>query len=107
MRIGIFVLAAGREAGGPETYEVELIRALAAIDRENEYVVYCTSAAAAAAIGALQGNFACHVLTPALRAVSVAVTLPRRLVSDRIDFFHATYAPPPFASRPFGFPPFC
>lgn len=36
MRIGLFVLMAGRQAGGPETYEVELIRALAAIDRRNE-----------------------------------------------------------------------
>ena len=51
MRIGVLVLMAGREAGGPETYEVEMLRALAAIDRDNEYVVYCTGEEAPRAIG--------------------------------------------------------
>ena len=34
MRIGIFVVMAGRQAGGPETYECSLIRGLAKIDKE-------------------------------------------------------------------------
>ncbi len=107
MRIGIFVLAAGRQAGGPETYEVQLVRALGAIDAENEYFVYCTSVEAAAVFGALPPNFTVRVLRPALRALSVAATLPRWMAADGIDFFHCTYAAPPFPTRPFLFTMHC
>jgi len=92
MRIGIFVLAAGRTAGGPETYEVQLIRALAGIDSVNSYFVYCTSQDAAEAIGPLPDNFTYRVLRPSVRFVSVAITLPRWMARDGVDFFHATYA---------------
>jgi glycosyltransferase involved in cell wall biosynthesis len=107
MRIGIFVLMAGRQAGGPETYEVELIRALAAIDRRNEYVIYCTTPAAVAAIGVTQENVSYRVLEPALRAIAVAVTLPARLVRDGIDFFHSTFTPPPFFTKDLVFTMHC
>jgi glycosyltransferase involved in cell wall biosynthesis len=107
MRIGIFVLMAGREAGGPETYEVELIRALAAIDRHNEYVVYCTTPAAIPAIGVTQENVTYRVLGPALRAIAVAVTLPALLVRDGIDFFHSTFTPPPFFTKELVFTMHC
>jgi glycosyltransferase involved in cell wall biosynthesis len=107
MRIGIFVLAAGRRAGGPETYEVQLIRALAGLDGSNEYFLYCTSAAAASALGSLRPNFAVRVLRPGLRALSVGVTLPRWMAADGVEFFHATYAPPPRPNRPFLFTMHC
>jgi glycosyltransferase involved in cell wall biosynthesis len=107
MRIGIFILAAGRQAGGPEIYEVQLIRALARIDPSNDYLVYCTSPEAAAAVGPLPRNFTVRVLRPALRTLSVALTLPRFLAADRVDFFHSTYAPPPFPNRPFLFTMHC
>ena len=99
MRIGLFVLMAGRQAGGPETYEVELIRALAAIDRQNEYVVYCTTPAAVPAIGVEQENVTYRVLGPRLRSIAVGVTLPALLVRDGIDFFHSTFTPPPFFTK--------
>jgi glycosyltransferase involved in cell wall biosynthesis len=107
MRIGIFVLAAGRGAGGPETYEVELVRALAGIDKVNEYFVYCTSPEAVAAIGVKQENFICRQLTPSLRAISVAATLPRWMSADGLDFFHSTYAAPPFPNKRFLFTMHC
>jgi glycosyltransferase involved in cell wall biosynthesis len=91
---------AGREAGGPETYEVEMLRALAQIDRANEYVVYCTGDEAPRAIGVQQDNLRYHVLQPASRAISLTVTLPALLVRDGIDFLHSTFTPPPFAVRP-------
>lgn len=100
MRIGVLVLMAGREAGGPETYEVEMLRALASIDRDNEYVVYCTGDEAPRAIGITQDNFRYHVLAPRSRAVSLTLSLPARLVRDGIDFLHSTFTPPPFAVRP-------
>jgi glycosyltransferase involved in cell wall biosynthesis len=107
MRIGVFVLMAGREAGGPETYEVELLRAIARIDRVNEYVVYCTTPAAVDAVGVTQENVRYHVLRPGPRAVGVAVGLPLRLVKDGIDFFHATFTPPPVFTRPLVFTMHC
>jgi glycosyltransferase involved in cell wall biosynthesis len=107
MRIGIFVLMAGREAGGPETYEVELVRALAAIDRANEYIVYCTTPAAVSAIGVQQDNVGYRVLGPALRAVAVGVTLPALIVRDGIDVLHATFTPPPFFTKQLVFTMHC
>jgi glycosyltransferase involved in cell wall biosynthesis len=107
MRIGIFVLAAGRTAGGPETYEVQLIRALARIDSADAFFIYSTSRDAAAAIGPLPDNFTFRVLRPAVRAVAVSITLPRWMASDGVDFFHATYAPPPVPNRPFLFTMHC
>ena len=107
MKIGILALAAGRQAGGPETYEVELIRGLAKLDRENEYFVYCTSPEAVSAIGVRQDNFKLRALRPSWRVVSVSWTLPRWMASDGLDFFHSTYAPPPLPNKPFLFTMHC
>ncbi len=57
MRIGVFVVMAGRKAGGPETYELCLLRGLAKIDRSNEYHVFCLSDKSRASIGINQDNF--------------------------------------------------
>jgi glycosyltransferase involved in cell wall biosynthesis len=107
MRIGMFVLMAGREAGGPETYEVELTRALAAIDRRNEYVIYCTTPAAIDAIGVRQENVSYRLLRPSIRAVSVSLTMPMQMVKDGIDFFHATFTPPPVFTKQLVFTMHC
>lgn len=100
MRIGILVLMAGRAAGGPETYEVELLRALAAIDQKNEYIVYCTGPEAPAAIGIQQHNFRYHLLQPPIRPLSIAVTLPWQLKLDGVDLLHSTFTPPPLTVTP-------
>lgn len=107
MRIGISVIMAGRSAGGPETYEVQLVRALAAIDRKNEYIVYMTTPEAQTAIGVEQANFRYHLLQPGSRLVSLSVTLPYLLARDQVDLYHATFTPPPFATRPLVFTVHC
>jgi glycosyltransferase involved in cell wall biosynthesis len=99
MRIGILPLAAGRRAGGPETYEVQVTRALARIDKVNEYFLYCPDQAAAEAIGVQQENFVYRILRPSCRPLSIALTLPAWLKKDGINLFHATYAPPPFLNQ--------
>lgn len=99
MRIGIFVAEAGRSAGGPETYEIHLLRALAELDKRNEYIVYCTHQGAVDAIGVQQDNFAYRVLQPASRWISVPVSLPAMLVRDGVKFFHATMVPPPLSPK--------
>jgi glycosyltransferase involved in cell wall biosynthesis len=107
MKIGILVLAAGRSAGGPETYEVELVRALAEADGANEYLIYCASSEAANAFGRLPGNFTRRVLRPNFRPAALAFTLPRWLAADGVDLLHATYAPPPAPRVPLLFTMHC
>lgn len=101
MRVGVFVAAAGRRGGGPETYEVEMLRALAALDRENEYFVYCTGKGARTAIGINQPNFHMRVLWPSARWLSISISLPLMMMLDRLDFYHATMVPPPWSPKPF------
>jgi glycosyltransferase involved in cell wall biosynthesis len=97
MRIGLLVLMAGREAGGPDTYEVQLIRALARLDERNDYFVYCTGNEALRAIDVRQDNFHFRLLRPGIRALSVAVTLPALLKKDGVQLLHSTFTPPPYA----------
>src|SRR5262245_33717485 len=101
MKIGIFVVDVGRNGGGLETYEVELVRALAAVDTRNEYVIYCMNATARDAFAIQQPNVTYRVLRPSSPWVSLPVTLPIQLVQDRVDFFHATMVPPPIVKTPY------
>ena len=101
MRIGVFVVDVGNDGAGLETYQVGLIRGLAAIDSENEYIIYCTHPNAAAAIGVEQPNFTYRVLRPSSRWLSLPVSLPAALVRDGVDFYHATMVPPPWSPKPY------
>jgi glycosyltransferase involved in cell wall biosynthesis len=101
MRIGIFVVTPGRQGGGPETYEIQLLRALAKLDQTNEYIVYATHAEAISAIGVKQPNFRYRILRPNARWISIPVSLPAMLVKDGVDFFHATMVPPPLSPKPY------
>jgi glycosyltransferase involved in cell wall biosynthesis len=94
---------AGRQAGGPETYEHCLVRALAEVAPRNEYYVYCLSRPAADSFGAARANVRYHVLWPRLRWVSIAAILPIALRAAKLDVFHATFVPPPFAVRDYVF----
>lgn len=107
MRIGIFILMAGREAGGPEIYEVELLRALARLNHHDEFFIYCHGAEAIPAIGIEQANFTYRVLRPRIRALSMTVTLPVLLQADRVDLMHATFTPPPLVTKPLVFTMHC
>jgi glycosyltransferase involved in cell wall biosynthesis len=91
---------AGRNAGGPETYEVELIRALSKLDPKNEYIIYCTGPEAKRAIAVEQANFVYRVLAPPVRTLSVGIMLPFMLARDGVDFYHATFTPPPYSRTP-------
>lgn len=97
MRVGVFVAMAGRQAAGPETYEVSLVRALAELDRSNEYHIFCLSHEARSAFAIEQHNFRFHVLWPPTRWVSVPLTLPLAMKASGIDVLHATFIPPPLS----------
>ncbi len=96
MRIGIFVVMAGRQAGGPETYEHGLVRALAEIDKRNEYHVFCLHHRAVQSFRTAQENIQYHVLRPQIRWMSVSAVLPLAMMRSGVDLLHATFIPPPY-----------
>lgn len=89
---------AGRQAAGPETYEINLVRSIAAMDRKNEFHVFCLSREAAESFALRQDNVHYHVLWPNVRWASIPVSLPIELFAQRVDIFHATFIPPPVSS---------
>jgi glycosyltransferase involved in cell wall biosynthesis len=103
VRFGIFVIMAGREAGGPETYELELVRAFAALEQQHEYHIFCTHAAAAESFRLRQANVHYHVLWPSLRWVSLLTSLPLVIGRSGLDMLHATFVPPPWSPTAYVF----
>lgn len=103
MRIGIFLVMAGRKAGGPETYEQGLVRSLAEIDHANEYHLFCLSGGAARSFRLSQGNISYHVLRPGIRWISIPLVLPLAIRHSGIDFLHATFVPPPYCPTEYVF----
>jgi len=88
MRIGIGAILG--TLGGPATYARELIRALARIDRENEYVVITD---VPDAVGECGPNVRCveaALPTALLTPVWDHVLIPRILRRHQIDLYHGT-----------------
>jgi glycosyltransferase involved in cell wall biosynthesis len=96
VKIGYFSALAGLQAGGPETYDTRLARALAEIDRNNDYTIYSVNDAAIESYGIARENFRHHTLRPSSRWISIPVSLPVELLRRPVDVFHATYVPPPW-----------
>lgn len=107
MKIGMFLGSAGSSSGGPERYEVELVRNLAAIDHENEYELACLFADGPQRIGVDQDNFCYRVLQPRSRMVSMLTSLPWAMLRSDAQVWHATYVPPPFSPRGYIFTLVC
>ncbi len=99
MRIGLLLLAAGRKAGGPETYEVQLVHALARLAPETDFFIYVTNEEARAAIGIEQSNLHYRLLRPENRWIALSWGIRRRMQQDAIQLLHCTYAPPLFGAR--------
>lgn len=119
MRVGIFVVMAGREAGGPETYEHCLVRALAALGGNDDLRVFCLDQRARESFKPdtpdtpAGAGVSYHVLRPSMqwgpwgRWVSITATLPWRLWRGGIDLLHATFIPPPFSPARYVFTMHC
>lgn len=107
MRIGIFPVMAGSQAGGPETYEHCLVRCLAQISPDDEFHVFCVSENARLSFQCQRENIFYHVLKPSIRWISIPFSLPISLYQHQIDFFHATFIPPPVARQNFVFTMHC
>ena len=92
-------MMAGRRAGGPETYEVNLLQALCSISPAPELQVYCLSRAAAATLAPSASAATFHIIRPSARWISIPFTLPLKLLGSKIDLLHATFTPPPVSPK--------
>jgi len=93
MRIGINAMLLGPQDSGVELYIRGLVRALAAVDTENEYVIYAGGEAGEVDVS---GNPRFRVVRvgPAryvrsMRILWEQVRLPQRVREDRVDVLHA------------------
>jgi glycosyltransferase involved in cell wall biosynthesis len=99
MNVAIFAAMTGRQAGGPESYELELIKALS-LAAGNAYSIYCVNPEARKVFRNISPALSVHTLWPRFRWISFTTTLPLSLWLRRPDVFHATYvAPPVFPGR--------
>src|SRR5579859_4523729 len=103
MRIGIFAPMTGRQSGGPETYELQLVRALSSLDSNHGFAVYCANKTAAASFREISSKLSVVALRPNMRWISFSLTLPLELMRRPPDFLHATYVAPPYLPCKFVF----
>lgn len=94
MKVALFLANAGKNSGGPEIYDVELMRALARIDQRNEYHAFFLFPGGPAAVGPRPDNVFYHVLQPSSAVVSLAASLPLALSRLQPDAVHSTFVPP-------------
>lgn len=106
-KVAIFPVMSGRNGGGPETYERELVRGLSVHDHETDYRITCLNSAAAAALETGKPNFRSHVIPGGMRPLAMAAGLPWVLKRESIDFMHAAYIPPPWSPVPYVFTLHC
>ncbi|HEU0009905.1 MAG TPA: glycosyltransferase family 1 protein [Verrucomicrobiae bacterium] len=102
MKIGLFALETGRNVGGLEVYETELIRALARVDAVNDYRIFCLNQRVPEILDLHAPNFQ-FVVHPVHRVKGVLWDAPRAMARARLDLFHALFVPPPFTSIPYVF----
>lgn len=106
-RIGLFFGSAGSNSGGPERYETELLRGLAAADSTNAYEVFCLFEGGPKKIGVTAPNVRYHVLQPQIRPLAMMTSLPLALRRHALDVLHATFLPPPLSPHPYMFTLVC
>jgi len=106
VRIGLEVTAAVRQRGGIGRYVRELLRALAALDSENEYsLFFATNNRDAGALPALPANFRArrlpfHDIWLARVWQRLRVPLPVELITGRVDVYHSPdFTLPPTLGR--------
>lgn len=105
--IAIFPVMSGRSGGGPETYERELVHALAALDAETRYQVLCLTEAAARTLRPDAPNFEQHILPGRIRPIAMSAGLNWALRRHGARLMHAAYIAPPFCIRPYVFTLHC
>jgi len=75
VHIAIDAHSVGTQLGGNETYAINLIEALAEIDRENQYTLYVTKQQALERFADRWPNFAVRLTRPHTPLVRIPLTL--------------------------------
>jgi glycosyltransferase involved in cell wall biosynthesis len=96
MNISIFPPMIGRQSGGPETYDLQLIHALRALNDSHNYDVYCINQQGSNIVRESVPDVTVHTLHPGIRWISVPFVLPLHLLRRPVDIVHATYVAPPY-----------
>ena len=100
MRIAIDAHSVGAKLGGNESYALNLIEALAQIDRVNEYILYVTTAEAFDRFQGRWSNFKVHTTRPHTPLIRIPLTLSAELRKNPVDVLHVQFTAPPFCPCP-------
>ena len=100
MRIAIDAHSVGSQLAGNETYAVNLIEALAAVDQSNQYTLYVTRQSAIDRFANRWPNFNVKRTVPHTPLVRIPVTLSAELRRNPVDVLHVQYTAPPLAPCP-------
>jgi len=95
MKVGIDIHSIGSHKGGNETYYRELIKELADVGSDHDFLLYYTHAETAQQVPA-HHRFTLKRLSPANPLLRIPVGIPQRASADRLDLYHAQFIVPPF-----------
>lgn len=90
----------GAKLGGNESYALNLIEALAQIDRDNQYTLYVTTAEAFERFHRRWPNFKVHTTLPHTPLIRIPLTLSAELRKNPVDVLHVQFTAPPFCPCP-------
>jgi glycosyltransferase involved in cell wall biosynthesis len=94
MKIGIDIHSIGSQKGGNETYYRELIKELAEIRSDQDFLLYYTHPGTGQQIPA-NDHFTLKRLSPAHPLLRIPFAIPRRASTDGLDLYHAQFIVPP------------
>lgn len=97
LRVGIDIHSIGSQKGGNETYYRELVRGLATVSCNHEFILYYTDPVTSQLCN-INGRFSFEPVRPSSRMLRIPLGFPWRMRKDKLDVFHAQYIVPPFPS---------
>jgi len=100
LRIAIDAHSVGAKLAGNESYAVNLIEALAQIDRVNDYTLYVTTTEAYERFNQRWPNFKVHTTLPHTPLIRIPLTLSAELRKHPVDVLHVQFTAPPFCPCP-------
>lgn len=101
MWIGIDAHTVGMGVTGNETYVTNLVKTLAQIDSENNYLLYLSPLAQKVSFLPKQKNFHQVVLKTTNRWSRLSIAMPMALWKQPIDLLHVQYVTPLFVPCPY------
>lgn len=100
MRIAIDAHSVGAKLGGNESYAVNLVEALAQIDRANDYTLFVTTGEAFERFHQRWPNFKVQTTLPHTPLIRIPLTLSAELRKHPVDVLHVQFTAPPFCPCP-------